>query len=441
MQSLTEKFQKELLSENFSPIKKSDMNTMAVILEQQEKAIDAMLKEGTTASDIAGFTKILMPLVRRVYPNLIANEIAGVQPLAGPTGFIYAMTSSYTGNGINGIAPSPKKQIVVVSKAEGDALTIAGKVIYKESAVVDGVDVVKVLWNDTTAVANGTNTISDGTHNAVILDTYSNEATFNRVLKGYTGPYVTAAGEKLGEDMNEIGFELRRKSVEAQTRKLKGKYTLEMYQDLKSQHQLNADEELMGIMSYEMQAEIDREIINRVNSTGRVATDATIGGYDGRWEIEKYRILAIKLADEAAKIGRLTRRGAGNTLLVSPKVSVVLEALGGFSASGVQSTVDGMSTAVAGTFDGRYKVVVDTFAENDYATVLYKGQDRRDSAVFFSPYVPATFQRITLQESGQPAIILSQRYAVDTTPLNPENFISTFGVDFTAVSGKVSPLQ
>ena len=429
--NLTEKFEKQLMSENYSTISKKDMSTMAVILEQQEKAINDMLKEGTQAADIAGFTKILMPLVRRVYPNLIANEIAGVQPLNGPTGFIYSMTSRYTGNGINKIAPANKKQILVVAVADDAKVTIGGDVLYKET---DG-DVVKVLWIGATK-AQGDLIFTDVT----VVDTYTNEATFNKVLKGYTGTYSTAAGEVLGEDMNEIGFELSRKTVEARTRKLKGKYTLEMYQDLKSQHGMNADEELMGIMGYEMQAEIDREIIAKVNSTARVVSDAAIGGYDGRWEIERYRMLAIKLADEASKINRLTRRGAGNTLLVSPKVSVALEALGGFSAAGVQTTVDGMSTAVAGTFDGRYKVVVDTFAESDYATILYKGQDRRDSAVFFSPYVPASFQRVTMQESGQPAIILSQRYALDTTPLNPESYIATFGVNFTAPAGKTSPL-
>jgi hypothetical protein len=464
---LTEKFEKELMSEQFDSIKKSDVNTMAVVLEQQEQSINGMLKEGTQAADVAGFTKILMPLVRRVYPNLIANEIAGVQPMNGPTGYIYAMTSGYRGDGVTnvngGIAADGSKtaqaQIVVVT---GDASSIVAGTIISNTSVTDE-NLGTVLYKEAGNTANTTKLLvkTDGVFSfagsTIVYDntagtavqiadvavsaTYSNEATFNRVLSGYTGSHSTAIGEGLGYNMKEIGFSLERKSIEAETRKLKGEYTLEMYQDLKAQHGLNADEELMNIMSYEMQAEIDREVINKVNATAGVSEDLVVSDYDGRWEIEKYRVLAIKLASEAATIGRKTRRGTGNTLLVSPKVAVMLEALGGFAASSVNTSVNGGSTAVAGTFDGKYKVVVDSFAEEDYATVMYKGQDRRDSAVFFAPYVPASFQRVTHEASGQPAIILSQRYGLDTTPLNPENFISTFNIDFaTAASTPVSPL-
>ena len=443
---LTEKFQKELLSEKYAPISRNDMSTMALILENQEKAIEQMISEGTVASDIQGFTNILLPLTRRVYPQLIANELLGVQPMTGPTGFIYAMKYRYTGtshlvDGEVNIAPSNRGQILVVDSiagmTKGTAVTGTGDngSFNATVAYVEG-NKILVRHNDNVTTTSATIIPGDsfeiGGVTVNVSSAFSNEAGFMQILKYYTGPVSTAAGERLAGDMKEVGFTIERKSIEAKTRKLKGEYTLEMYQDLKSQHGLSADDEIMSLMSQEMQLEMDREIVDFVNKNATQTPDLNIKNADGRWEIEKYRMLAIRIADEAREIGRLTRKGAGNISLVSPKVAVALETIGSFTVAPVSSTVDGVSAGVvvAGTFDSRYKVVVDQFAEYEYCTVIYKGTDRRDAMGFFAPYVPAAFQKVQHELSGQPAIILTQRYGLDTNPLNPEHYARSFAVNF-----------
>ncbi len=199
----------------------------------------------------------------------------------------------------------------------------------------------------------------------------------------------------------------------------------------------------MSLMSYEMQAELDREIVQFVNNNAAqlvdtaFTTDTTDGG---RWEIEKYRAQSIRISKEAAQIGLNTKRGQGNVLLVSPKVATMLEQVGTFKTAESNSSVSSpISGGVAGTFDGRFKVIVDQYAVSDYVTVLYKGADRRDAMGFFAPYVPMSFTKVTHADSGQPAVIAKTRYALDTIPgiSSPtsndraQKYARSFGVNFT----------
>jgi hypothetical protein len=399
-----------------------------------------LMSEGSTSGDIAQFTPILMPLVRRVMPTLIANELLGVQPMTMPTGFMYSLLNRYTGdNGVAGsVSPSAKGVIIATNSllevgtvVTGDTSAASGTVIYSEVNEKGNLALVAL----STAGSFGLEGLNDG--DFTVSAVYTNEAAFRTILKSYTGPVATAVGEMLGKDMKEVGFTIGRKSIEAKTRKLKGQYTLEMYQDLKAQHGLLADEELMSLIGYELQAEIDREVVGFVNSNATQVSNAfgfTASATDGsgRWAIEKFRTQAIKIATEARQIGLDIKRGQGNVLLVSPKVATMLEQIGSFQpapmASGVNVPVSG---GVAGTFDGKYKVIVDQYAVSDYATVLYKGADRRDGMGVFAPYVPLSFQKVTHQDSGQPAIIASTRYGLETTPLDAQLYARSFGVDFT----------
>ena len=435
---MNEKFKDLLESAKYAPLNGSDSAAMGLLLENAERDLNQLISEGTLAGDVAQFTPILMPMVRRVYPTLIANELLGIQPMTMPTGFIYALTNQYVGTNNNNANPNGNAVIVELSgtttKVEGDTVFTNGKVLYVEGK--------KVLIAGGTGVTVGA-AIEVG---VTITGIFTNEASFKRIFKNYTGSYTTAAGEALGKDMKEIGFSISKKSVEAKVRALKGRYSVEMYQDLKAQHGLLADEEIMSLMSYEIQAEIDREVVDFVNANSTILADTafTADSTDGtgRWEIEKYRREVIRISKEAAQIGIDTKRGQGNTLLVSPKVATMLEQVGKFKVAevngpdGVKAPISG---GVAGIFDGRYKVIVDQYATSDYATVLYKGADRRDAMGFFAPYVPLSFQKVTNTDSGQPAIIAKTRYALDTIP-GVESAISndraktysrSFGIDFT----------
>lgn len=453
-----EKIQALLESSKYTPLSASDSATMKLMLENTEKEYNRLLAEGTLAGDVAQFTPILMPMVRRVYPGLIANEILGVQPMMMPTGYIYAMVNEYVGTGANQADPNNAAIIVnytytantggLTDIAEGDTVTgnasgAVGKVLYKNGTkALIGVTSGTFTTSDTACVLNQ----ASGNDSATIAITgiYTNEAAFKTILKNYTGSYTTAVAEALNTSMKEVGFTITKKSVEAKSRALKGVYTVEMYQDLKAQHGMLADEEIMSLMSYEMQAEIDRECVDFVNATATQLTNTSFTNSStdgtGRWEIEKYRREAIRISKEAAQIGIDTKRGRGNVILVSPKVCTMLEQVGTFKVATQDGNVkQPISGGVAGTFDGQYKVIVDQYAASDYCTVLYKGADRRDALGFFAPYVPLSFTKVTNADSGQPAVIAKTRYALDTIPGvssatstdRAATYARSFGVTFT----------
>jgi hypothetical protein len=458
-QLLTEKFGEILESSKYAGLTMNEKVSMALLLENTEKEYERLLSENTSTTDIAQFTPILMPLVRRVYPTLIANELLGVQAMTMPTGFMYSLTNRYTGDGVNGTSGQSGLNgsgvILKLSVGAGTDTIVqtgvtklnivgatsgaTGTILYSETQGKAGATYVMALVEQTSTAAftveNITVTGSDDVVSCTAV--YTNEASFRVILKNYTGPVTTAVGEVLGKDMKEVGFTIAKKSIEATTRKLKGQYTLEMYQDLKAQHGLMADEEIMSLIGAEMQNEIDREVVTFVNSNATQCANAyafTASSTDGsgRWEIEKYRTQAIKIATEARQIGLDIKRGQGNTLVVSPRVATMLEQIGSFTVAPMASGVNvPLSGGVAGTFDGKYKVIVDQYAVSDYATVLYKGSDRRDGMGVFAPYVPLSFQKVTNPDSGQPAIIASTRYALATNPIDSALYARSFGVDFT----------
>jgi hypothetical protein len=438
MEILTEKYAEILESKKMPQIAEKDKSSMAILLENQSKE-ESMLTESTVASDVAQFVPIFMPLARRTQPALIANELVGVQPMTSPTGYIYTIAFKYTGMGANAtdktggrISPVAGGQIVQLADAsaisKGDVVKVgadSANVIYVEDNFI-------LIDAKIAAAADELNDNSDVKITDVV-GTFSNELTFRKILKGYTGSLPTSAAELLGYDMSEIGFEIKQTSIAAESRKLKAEYTVEMYQDLKAMHGLNADEELMNMMAVEVQNELDREIVEKVNGWAAPAGDFTVNtSGSSRFEMESYAHIGIKIANEAREIARLTRRGQGNTLLVSPKVATILETLKGFKGIENDSTVTaGVGVSVIGKFNGM-KVIQDSFATTDYCTVLYKGSDRRDAIGYYCPYVPVSYTRVVHPESGQPAIILNSRYGIRENPLNEGEgvYARTFNVDF-----------
>lgn len=424
---LTEKYAEILEASNMPKLAQSEKSTMAVILENQAKEEEKVLGESTVSSDVQQFVPIFMPLVRRVMPALIANELVGIQPMTTPTGYIYSLNFRYTGSTDHKITPTTKAQIIQLDDASD---IVVGSTI--ESGVKSAVVVYKegnlVLVDNNTFVAADVLDSSE-----VVVGTFSNEPTFPKILKGYTGSHTTAVAETLSTNMSEIGFSIERKSIEAKSRKLKAEYSIEMYQDLKAIHGLNADEELMNMMAVEVQNEMDREVVDYVNGLATIVSDINLtdASISGRYDIEKFRHVAMRISHEAREIARLTRRGAGNVIIASPKAVTMFEQLKGYKSLDVSITG---TMGVCGTFEGK-KVVMDMFAEEDYITIIYKGSDRRDAIAYLAPYVPVSFTRVTHQSSGQPAIILSSRYGLTSNPLNPEFYGRTMGINFGTIFG------
>jgi len=441
-----------------------------------------------------------MPILRKIYPALIANELLGIQPLSGPTGFIYSLTNRLVGSATNGLTKpgtndglngpalynknNAGTQIVLLDTLPvvGQGITISTGVL-TGAAYVPGADEGQIVYAEPTphgglgsnspagqSILNSVGGDAVGAQGANffgalielpantyfgkigtlkvmgnVVGAYTGLAAWDKILPNYSGSYVTADGETkgtLGNEMNEIGIAVERTQVEAKTRKLRAEYTIEMYQDLKAMHGVLADQELMSLMGYEIKAETDREIVDFVNSRAGLESDFYMsGGYGaagvpanlnaGRWEIERYRALGIKIADMSRNIGRLNKRGAANKLLVSPKVLTALEAIGGFTTAPVDSTVNGNSlNPVAGRFDNKYNIVVDQYADQgEYVTAIYKGSNQ-DSLGVYAPYTPVSIQKVTHISTGQPALIAMTKYGLAENPWGGSNYATTMGINF-----------
>lgn len=457
-------------------------DNMIQLFENTQAEVMKQLNEGTLTSDIAQFTPILLPMVRRIYPQLIANELLGVQPMSMPTGYMYAMVNQYLGDGLRKVEDRtrPAGAVYTVSASDASAIEagitagtiqtgvtkvlnssddVVGTLLYVEkdvrtnalgenqhvgTKILATIDVDSVSRADlvlTTGESFSLGTVTGLT----VVATYSNEAAFAHILKNYTGPYTTVEAEHLGDEMREVGFSIARKSIEAKSRALKAKYTVEAFQDLNAQHGLTMDSELMSTMQYEIQSELDREIVSFVKNNSSWLPDMQFGTQtnvqipDGRWEIERYRAQAIRIDKESVQIGLDTKRGQGNILLVSPKVCTMLEQVGSFNPAPISSDVrQPISGGTAGTFNNKYKVVVDQYADDNYCTVLYKGASNKDAMGMFCPYVPLSFTKVTDYVTGQPVIIAKTRYALGTIPgvVNPDSndraksYARSFGVNF-----------
>ncbi len=493
-------FKALLESEKYSPMSELAMNTLAAVMANTKRETEIGLAEGTIAADVAQFTPFLLPMLRRIYPTLIANELLGVQPMSGPTGFIYNLTNRFVGNQAAPINPNVKAQILdfgpdssnpdatITAPTIGDTITgedvtgteVTAEVVYVEPAshnrdqatpgaatsptgsiTFNNAFASRVLveiktgtkFANGTVVAGGTLAATAGT--VILPATFSSEAAWLGLLPSYSGSYTTANGEirgTVGNEMNEVGIAVERKQIEARTRKLRAEYTIEMYQDLKAMHGVLADQELMALMGYEIKAQTDREVVDFVNANSTLegefiindglARDASIS-QDGRWEIEKYRMFAAKLSDMSREIGRLNRRGAANKLLVSPKVLTMLEQIGGFTASNVDSTINTQTAngGVVGRFDNKFSVIVDNFAKSEYATLVYKGSNQ-DSIGVYAPYTPVQIQKVTHVSTGQPALIAMTRYGLTTNPWQDSAvemgeaspYAKTISVDFSATA-------
>ena len=361
-----------------------------------------------TGSNIDNFNPVLISLVRRAMPNLIAYDIAGVQPMSGPTGLIFAMKSRYG------------------TQAGAEALFDEANTAFSGANVTQEVGPSGLE----SAADDGDGNLGTG-------------ETAGEIVSDYAGGLSTAAAEALGTggsggSFGEMAFSIDKVTVTAKSRALKAEYTMELAQDLKAIHGLDAEAELANILSAEILAEINREIVRTVNRTAKLgAAQASVAvkgifnmktDSDGRWLAERAKGLIMQIEREANVIAKQTRRGKGNYIICSSDVASVLAASGMLDYSPALSTslnVDDTGNTFAGVLNGRFKVYVDPYAggtNQDYVTVGFRGANPYDAGVFYCPYVPLTMVKAIGEEDFQPRIGFKTRYGMVANP-----FVATDG--------------
>ena len=382
----------------------------AAILENQEIALreEGLLNEtNNTTTATSGVTNnwnpVLIALVRRAMPNLMAYDICGVQPMSGPTGLIFAMKSTFqkTKSGVSN----------------------GGEALFNEANINFSGD------SGTTAMEtdpSGMGSALDGDNDSTIADSLGDPLAN---LDLYTTAEAEALGVSGGEQFAEMGFTIEKATVTAKSRALKAEYTLELAQDLKAIHGLDAETELANILSTEIMAEINREVVRTINSQaklGAATNNTAINGIfnvqtdaDGRWSVEKFKGLIMQIERESNTIAQETRRGKGNFIICSSDVASSLAASGMLDYAPAMSTnlnVDDTGNTFAGVLNGRTRVYIDPYATTDYVNVGYKGTNPYDAGLFYCPYVPLTMVRAVGENTFQPKIGFKTRYGMVSNP-------------------------
>lgn len=441
-EQLQEKWAPLLNHEGLDAIKDSHRRAVtAVLLENQEKFLreqsafesgTSMLTEtpnmntGSSASaagfsgsaadagPVAGFDPVLISLIRRSMPNLVAYDLAGVQPMNGPTGLIFAMRSRY-------------------ENQSGDE-AFFNEVDSAFSGQDAGFDLTSRITDADAAVGMGT-TAQSGSNPSLLNPTGSADNTAYNVGRGM-GTEESEALDSGDNAFNQMAFSIEKVTVTAKSRALKAEYSLELAQDLKAIHGLNAEAELANILSTEILSEINREVIRtiyKVAEQGAVHNTATQGVFDldidsnGRWSVEKFKGLLFQIERDANAIATRTRRGKGNIIMCSADVASALTMAGVLDytpALNANLNVDDTGSTFAGTLQGKYRVYIDPYSGGhnpgsnggQYYVVGYKGSSPYDAGLFYCPYVPLQMVRAVGENSFQPKIGFKTRYGLVANP-------------------------
>ena len=376
-------------------------NTEAAMREAGQYAPQSLLETNGPSTNLAGgalnYDPVLISLVRRAMPNLIAYDICGVQPMTGPTGLIFALRPQYT--------------------------TQAGSNTYPDAFYNEA------NTNQATIVS-GANTL--GQKSVGTVPSVSNNA--GNGAYNFASGMSTAQAEMLGTTSNaefaQMAFSIDKVTVTAKSRALKAEYSIELAQDLKAIHGLDAETELSSILSAEILAEINREVIRTIVVTASTgATDTTSAGTfdldvdsNGRWSVEKFKGLMFQIERESNAIAKATRRGKGNIIICSSDVASALQMAGvldyapALNSNNLQ--VDDTGNTFAGVLNGRTRVYIDPYAGGNYVVCGYKGSSAFDAGVFYCPYVPLQMVRAVGQDSFQPKIGFKTRYGMVANPFS-----------------------
>ena len=446
-------FHSEQLQEKWAPVldydgldkieDKHKRSVTAVLLENQEKFLKetqafeqggSLLTEaaptnntnsgsnagfgGSASTPVAGFDPVLISLIRRAMPNLVAYDLAGVQPMSGPTGLIFAMRSRYS----------------TMTGTE----TFYDEVDTAFSGQPGGGTKLTAGWTQA-AVGMGTTSQSGG-NPAVLNPTSTADEKGYNVGQGMRTDKAEALGDGTTNEFNQMAFSIEKVTVTAKSRALKAEYSLELAQDLKAIHGLNAEAELANILSTEILAEINREVIRTIYKTaeqGAVQNTANAGVFDldidsnGRWSVEKFKGLLFQIERDANAIAQRTRRGKGNIILCSADVASALTMAGVLDytpALNANLNVDDTGNTFAGVLQGKYRVYIDPYAANltsanaaptggnQYYVCGYKGSSPYDAGLFYCPYVPLQMVRAVGENTFQPKIGFKTRYGLVANP-------------------------
>ena len=441
-------FQSEQLQEKWAPllnhegcesIKDNHRRAVtAVLLENQEKFMreqqafsesGTLLSEGpnvavgnggftgagTNTAGTAGFDPVLISLIRRAMPNLVAYDLAGVQPMSGPTGLIFAMRSRYN------------------SQTGSEALFNEADTSFSgQSSSFDNTE----GWTE--AAAGMGTTAQAGSNPGLLNPVGTGDSTAYNVGQGLRTDSAENLGDGTEGEFNQMAFSIEKVTVTAKSRALKAEYSLELAQDLKAIHGLNAEAELANILSTEILAEINREVIRtiyKVAEQGAVQNVATPGIFDldidsnGRWSVEKFKGLLFQIERDANAIAQRTRRGKGNIIMCSADVASALTMAGVLDytpALNANLNVDDTGNTFAGVLQGKYRVYIDPYSANltsanasggnQYYVVGYKGTSPYDAGLFYCPYVPLQMVRAVGENSFQPKIGFKTRYGIVANP-------------------------
>ena len=414
-EQLLKKWQAVLEHSELPAIKDSQRRSVvAQLLENTERSMkesggqpQSLLEAGThtpgNATGSAGFgdgtsnyDPVLISLVRRSMPNLVAYDVCGVQPMTGPTGLIFAMRSKY-------------------ATAANSAL----EAFYGEANTAFS------------TVALGNSTVNlPGYRNVGTTPASANNAEANSY--NWAGGMSTNQAEALGNSSNaafaNMAFSIEKVSVTATSRALKAEYSMELAQDLKAIHGLDAETELSNILQSEILVEINREVVRTINVTAKRGANntTTAGTFDldvdanGRWSVEKFKGLMFQVEREANQIAKDTRRGKGNIILCSSDVASALQMAGVLdyapALNSAALNVDDTGNTFAGVLNGRIKVYIDPYVTGNYMTVGYKGASAFDAGIFYCPYVPLQMVRAVGEDSFQPKIGFKTRYGMVANP-------------------------
>ena len=450
-EQLQEKWAPLLDYEGLDPIKDSHRRSVtAVLLENQEKFLkeESAFNNGinlldeqvaptnvanaagasggygsgaAAAGPVAGFDPVLISLIRRAMPNLVAYDLAGVQPMSGPTGLIFAMRSRYTSQ--SGTEALFNEADTAFSGTDSNSDTTLTRPF---SDVDVGIG---------TVTQNGTNPSALNP-----VGTASTNTAAYTVGQGMPTGDSENLGAGANNQFNQMAFSIEKVTVTAKSRALKAEYSLELAQDLKAIHGLNAEAELANILSTEILAEINREVIRTIYMTaeqGAVSNTATAGVFDldidsnGRWSVEKFKGLLFQIERDANAIAQRTRRGKGNMILCSADVASALTMAGILDytpALNANLNVDDTGNTFAGTINGKFRVYIDPYSANlaaantatnsgnQYYTVGYKGTSPYDAGLFYCPYVPLQMVRAVGENTFQPKIGFKTRYGIVANP-------------------------